>query len=177
MLFKAEIFGWVIILISDILVAWAFYIFMKPIHKNLSLLGAWFRFTYTAILGIAILNLLFVLHLSNSLSISDQLQAQVMLYLAAFDSIWSIGLVVFGGHLLIVGYVALKSNSIPKIISILLLIAGIGYIIIHLSKTFLPQYDGVISTLNLIFTVPMIAGELGFGLWLLYRGGKRLKSV
>ncbi|MCR8963541.1 DUF4386 domain-containing protein [Brevibacillus halotolerans] len=31
-LFKAEIFGWVIILISDTIVAWALYIFLKPIR-------------------------------------------------------------------------------------------------------------------------------------------------
>jgi hypothetical protein len=175
MLFKAEIFGWVIILISDIVVAWAFYIFLKPINKSLSLLGAWFRLTYAAILGIAILNLLFVLPLSNSadyLSISDQLQARVMQYLEAFDSIWSIGLIIFGGHLLIVGCLAFKSDSIPKVISILLLIAAMGYILIHLCNTFLPQYDGISTILKYVFTVPMIAGELGFGLWMLFKGGK-----
>ncbi|WCF08307.1 DUF4386 domain-containing protein [Paenibacillus thiaminolyticus] len=175
MLFKAEIFGWVIILICDIVVAWAFYIFLEPIHKSLSLLGACFRLTYTAILGIAILNLIFVLLLSNSadyLSISNQLQAQAMLYLRAFDSIWSIGLIIFGGHLLIVGYVALKSCGIPKIISILMLLAGAGYILIHLCNVFLPQYDGIKTVLTFIFTVPMIAGELGFGLWMLIKGGK-----
>jgi len=174
-LFQAEIFGWVIILISDIVVAWAFYIFLKPIHNSLSLLGAWFRLIYTAILGIAILNLLLVRLLTDQadpVSISDQLQAQAMLYLEAFDSIWSIGLITFGGHLLIVGSVALKSNGIPKIISILLLIAGVGYILVHFGKVFLPQYDGVVTVLNYVFTVPMIAGELGFGLWLLIRGGK-----
>ena len=37
MLFKAEIFSWVIILITDIVVAWAFYIFLKPINKSLTL--------------------------------------------------------------------------------------------------------------------------------------------
>lgn len=82
-----------------------------------------------------------------------------MLFLEAFESIWS-GLVVFGGHLLIEGYVALKSNDIPKVIGILLLLASIGYIVIHLSKTFLPQYDGVI--LNLVFTLPMIVDALGW---------------
>ncbi|WP_313640162.1 DUF4386 domain-containing protein [Paenibacillus sp.] len=174
-LFKAEILGWVIILVSDIVVAWAFYIFLKPMNNGLSLLGAWFRLTYAAILGIAILNLLFVWLLANSadpLSISDQLQAQVMLYLDAFESMWSIGLIVFGGHLLIVGYVAVKSNGIPKIISILLVIAGVGYMLIHLCNAFLPQFDGVITVLKFIFTVPMIVGELGFGLWLLFKGGK-----
>ncbi|WP_340007594.1 DUF4386 domain-containing protein [Paenibacillus sp. FSL K6-0276] len=174
-LFKAEILGWVIILVSDIVVAWAFYMFLKPMNNGLSLLGAWFRLTYAAILGIAILNLLFVWLLANSadpLSISDQLQAQVMLYLDAFESVWSIGLIVFGGHLLIVGYVAVKSNGIPKIISILLVIAGVGYMLIHLCNAFLPQFDGVITVLKFIFTVPMIVGELGFGLWLLFKGGK-----
>lgn len=39
-LFKAEIFGWIIILITDIVVASAFYIFLNPINKSLSLLGA-----------------------------------------------------------------------------------------------------------------------------------------
>ncbi|MFD0769689.1 DUF4386 domain-containing protein [Bacillus sp. CGMCC 1.60114] len=176
-LFKAEIFGWIIILISDIVVAWAFYIFLKPIHKNLSLLGAWLRLTYATILGIAILNLIFALLLTKhtdylSLFKTDQRQAQMMLFLEAFQSIWSIGLIIFGGHLMIVGYVAFKSNSIPKVISILLLLASIGYIVIHLCNTFLPEYDEVISILNFVFIVPMIAGELGFGIWLLFKGGK-----
>lgn len=92
MLFKAEIFGWIIILICDIVVAWSFYIFLKPINRNLSLLGAWLRLTYATILGIAIMNLIFVLLLSNntvdlSLLTTEQLQVQVMLYLKAFDSI------------------------------------------------------------------------------------------
>jgi len=92
MLFKAEIFGWIIILICDIVVAWSFYIFLKPMNRNLSLLGAWLRLTYATILGIAIMNLMFVLLLSNhtvdlSLLTTEQLQVQVMLYLKAFDSI------------------------------------------------------------------------------------------
>ncbi|WCN36253.1 DUF4386 domain-containing protein [Aneurinibacillus uraniidurans] len=182
MLFKAEIFGWVIILISDIVVAWAFYIFLKPINKSLSLLGAWLRLTYATILGIAILNLIFVLLLSTStnyLSLFkiDQLQAHMMLFLEAFESIWSIGLIIFGGHLMIVGYLAFKSDSIPKVISILLLLASIGYISIHLFNIFLPQYGGVLSTLTFVFSVPMIAGELSFGIWLLFKGGKVPKGV
>ncbi|OME28478.1 DUF4386 domain-containing protein [Paenibacillus odorifer] len=181
-LFKGEILGWIIIMIADILVAWAFYMFLEPVNQNLSLLGAWLRLTYSAILAISILTLIFVLLFTgntngfSTLTI-EQTQAFMMLFLDAFQFIWSMGLVVFGGHLLIVGYVALKSDVIPKVISILLLLASIGYIIIHLSKMFLPQYEAVITTLNFIFTIPMIVGELGFGIWLLLRGGKIPKSV
>lgn len=177
MLFKAEIFGWLIILICDIVVAWALYIYLKPIQKSLSLLGAWLRLTYATILGIALLNLIVVLLLSTnadylSLFTTDQLQAHVMLSLDAFDSIWSIGLIIFGGHLLIVGYLAFRSGSIPTVISILLLVASIGYIVIHLCNTFFSPYDRLITILEYVFTVPMIVGELGFGIWLLFKGGK-----
>ncbi|ERI07372.1 hypothetical protein HMPREF0083_04554 [Aneurinibacillus aneurinilyticus ATCC 12856] len=91
-------------MIADILVTWAFYVFLKPINKSLSLLGAWLRLTYTTILGIAILNLIFVLLLprhTNYLSSFniEQIQALMMLFFEAFEFIWSIGLIIFGGHL------------------------------------------------------------------------------
>ena len=177
LLFKAEILGWVIILITDIVVAWSFYVFLKSINKNLSLIGAWFRLTYVTILGIAILNLIFVLLLSQSTDYlssfkTDQLQTHMMFFLEAFECIWSIGLIIFGVHLMIVGYLAFKSNRIPKIISVLLLLASIGYIVINLFNTILLQNDAVISILKIGFNVPMILGELGFGIWLLFRGGK-----
>ncbi len=175
-LFKAEILGWLIILICDIVAAWAIYLFMKPLNKNLSLLGAWLRLSYATILGIAITNLIYVLLLTTDSQYSsiwtiNQLQANMMLSLQAFESIWSIGLIIFGGHLLIIAIVALQSDQIPRIISILILIAAIGYLVVHLSSSFFNQYDEIISLIEMIFIVPMTVGELGFGLWLLFRGG------
>ncbi|WP_428910254.1 DUF4386 domain-containing protein [Niallia sp. Krafla_26] len=176
-LFNAGIFGWLLIFICDVVVAWALYIFLQPINKNISLLGALLRLSYTAVLGVAILNLVFVSLLSSSTDYlflfgEQQLQTLILLLLEAFHFIWSIGLIIFGGHLIIVGYLAFHSKQIPKIISILLMIASLGYIAIHLFITFLPYFDVMIKTLKVIFTVPMILGELGFGLWLLLQGGK-----
>lgn len=171
MLFKAEIIGWVVILILDVIVAWSFYIFLKPLDRELALFASWLRLTYAAILGIAILNLIYVLLLSNNAVVTDQLQENVAFYLEAFEMIWSVGLIVFGVHLLVVGWIALYSNSIPKTISILLVLAAIGYIGIHLCKTLLIEQN-IITTIELILNIPMIVGELGFGLWLLFKGGR-----
>jgi hypothetical protein len=176
-LFNAGILGWLIILILDIMVGWALYMFMQPIHKGLSLLGALFRLVYSAILGIAILNLVFVFLLTKdpgnlTIFTIDQIQAQVMLLLEAFEYMWSAGLIIFGGHLLILGILALKSTFIPKLIGILLLIASVGYMIVHLGNVLLPQFDKVTSVIEIVFIIPMTIGELGFGLWLLVRGGK-----
>ncbi|WLR42062.1 DUF4386 domain-containing protein [Bacillus carboniphilus] len=177
MLFKAGIFGWVLILICDVLVAWGFYFFLKPVHQPLSLLGAWFRLIYSAILGVAILCLILVLmvtvHPEVLISFNiEQIQGYVLLLLNTFDYVWSIGLIIFGGHLLIIGYLTYQSRNIPKVISVLLIIASIGYITIHFGYTFLSEANDVITLFEYIFSIPMILGEIGFGLWLLAKGGK-----
>ncbi|MDA1760946.1 DUF4386 domain-containing protein [Bacillus cereus] len=169
-LFKAEIFGWIIIFITDILAAWALYFFLKPIHASISLLAAWLRLMYTAILGVAIFNLILALLLSKNTIATPE--AYTMLFLNAFEYIWSVGLIIFGLHLFALGYVVFLSKQIPKFISILLFIAAIGYMLIHVMNTMFPQYDTMISIIQVLFQLPMIAGELGLAIWLLLKGGK-----
>ncbi|MFC9445940.1 DUF4386 domain-containing protein [Bacillus cereus] len=169
-LFKAEIFGWIIIFITDILAAWALYFFLKPIHASISLLAAWLRLMYTAILGIAIFNLILALLLSKNTIANPE--AYTMLFLNAFEYIWSVGLIILGLHLFALGYVVFLSKQIPKFISILLFIAAIGYMLIHVMNTMFPQYDTMISIIQVLFQLPMIAGELGLAIWLLLKGGK-----
>lgn len=176
-LFNVEILGWLVILITDILVSWAFYIYLKPIHQGYSLLAAWLRLIYTAILAIAVSNLIQVSGLvSHSGELFSQhvntLASQVMLSFITFESVWSFGLIVFGLHLLVIGFVVSKSKTVPKTISILLIIAGASYILIHLLHVFIPNLESVTSTLEMILSIPMIVGELGFGIWLLLKGSK-----
>ncbi|MFC6647875.1 DUF4386 domain-containing protein [Paenibacillus rhizoplanae] len=50
-LFRAEILGWIVIIACDVVAAWALYQVLRPVHPGLSLLGAWLRLAYTAVLG------------------------------------------------------------------------------------------------------------------------------
>jgi len=129
------------------------------------------------ILGIAISNLILISlllrdPLDSSFAHTNQLTAQVTLYLNAFDRVWSLGLIVFGLHLLIIAYLILKSDFIPKFLGILLCIAALSYILIHSMYLFLPQYETTTLLIEKILSLPMAVGELGFGLWLLIKGGK-----
>lgn len=176
-LFRGEIFGWLIVFLLDILVAWALYLFLKPINKNLALLGAWLRLLYSTILGVAISHLISIAVFFNgdyylkSLPV-DQLKTQVMLHIHTFDKVWSFGLIIFGFHLLILSYVILKSTFIPKVVGMLLLIASLCYILIHSMHLFLPQFENTTLFLESILSVPMAVGELTLGIWLLVKGGK-----
>lgn len=176
MVFRAGVFSWLIILICDVLAAWGLYIFLKPVNKDLSLLMAWLRLVYVAILGVAMLNYIKVMQLISSENYvsslgTNQFQSQVMLLVNSFDNMWSIGLIVFGLHIFLLGYLVFKSGYIPKTLGILLIIAFAGYVITNLGDLLVPAYSNYKTIVTYIFIIPMLS-EVALGLWLLIKGRK-----
>ena len=108
-LFRIGICLFLIVAILDIVVAWALYIFLKPVNRSLSLLTALFRIVYATILGFALIYLVNVLQLLSSNDYlasfeTNQIHTQVMLSLNTFTLGWDIGLIFFGFYLLLLGY-------------------------------------------------------------------------
>lgn len=169
-LFRIGICSFLIVAILDVVVAWALYILLAPVNKNLSLLAAWFRLVYAAIFGMALVNLLNVLQLlggANYLTAfeQNQLHAQVMLLINAFNNGWDIGLAIFGLHLFLLGYLVFKSGYFPKILGILVIVASSGYLIDSFGKLLLPNYNMTIAMFTFI-------GEVLLIFWLFWRGIK-----
>ena len=98
-----------------------------------------------------------------------QLHAQVMLSINAFRDGWAIGFVFFGLHIAILGYLAFKSGYIPRFLGVLLILAGLSYLIDYFGKFLFPAYDLNIATI-------VGWGELIFMFWLLLKGGKTCSS-
>ncbi|WLR51125.1 DUF4386 domain-containing protein [Bacillus tianshenii] len=174
-LFKLEIIGWIVIIMMDLLVAWGFYIFLKPFQRKHALIVGLLRLLYTAMLGIAVSHLVIVNNTVAKASFGepvDRAASQIMLSFASFESIWSMGLIIFGLHLIITGFVACKSNQVPKLISRLVVVAGFSYTLVHVMYQLIPQLDRLTGILETILIIPMFFGELGFGIWLLAKGRK-----
>ncbi len=175
MLFRFGIFSWIVVLISDVVAAWGLYIFLSPVNKGVSFISAWLRLIYTAILGTSIMNFNYVQELlfdsgyyAGAMEHAN-LESQVWLFLTSFDSSWSIGLIVFALHILLLGYLGLKSNYVPRLLSILLIIGFVGYILIHLCNLLIPENENLIQILGWIFILPMLS-EVALGIWLLLKG-------
>ncbi|HXB28319.1 MAG TPA: DUF4386 domain-containing protein [Puia sp.] len=169
-LFITGIFGYLINFIADVVAAWAFYGLLKPVNEMLSLLTAWLRLVYTVISLAALLNLLTVLRLVNSaeyLTIfdADQLHYQVMFSLHAFRDGWTFAYYFFGIHLILLGYLIFKSSYIPRIIGVLLIADGLGWIINTIQPVIFPH-------INLDFIAITFFGELVLLFWLLIKGPK-----
>jgi hypothetical protein len=91
-----------------------------------------------------------------------------------FQTIWSIGLIVFGIHLIMVGVLMKGHKLVPTILWYLAIIAGASYILVNILKTPSLQLTELSNTLNTILGLPMALGELGLAIWLIVKGGKRL---
>jgi asparagine N-glycosylation enzyme membrane subunit Stt3 len=103
---------------------------------------------------------------------TDQLHAQVMLSIDAFNIGWKVGLVLFGIHLLVSGYLAFKSGFMPKFLGILLIITGFGYLIDSFANFLLPNYTDYETIFLMIVAIPGIIGEISLMFWLLIKGVK-----
>ena len=171
-LFTAGIAGWTVIFLCDILVAGALYFFLKDINQRLSLITAWIRAFYALILGVAIFQLIMVLPLLSDGMPASVNRVHVDGHLQRFAKIWSAGLILFGFHLLGLGWLTLRSGFVPRVFGWLLLFAGISYILLHSAKNLLPGYAGQVEMAEMILSVPMAIAEIGFALWLIVRGGK-----
>ena len=174
MLFRLGVLSWIVVLVCDVIAAWGLYIFLCPVNRSVSLISAWLRIVYTAILGTSILNLNYVLELLGSEFYQSSagntiVESLFWMFLNSFDSSWSIGLLVFALHIFLLGYLGLKSNYVPKLLSIFLIIGSVGYMVIHLINLLFPQFQNLIQILGWIFIIPMLS-EVALGLWLLTKG-------
>jgi hypothetical protein len=106
-----------------------------------------------------------------------QLDAQVTFFLEGFETLWLIGLAAFGIHLALLGFLVLRSAAIPKVLGILLYLAGAAYVADTVAHGLLADYADYETVFLVIVVVPSVIGELAFAVWLLLRGGKERRQA
>jgi hypothetical protein len=177
MLLRLTVCSFLIVLLCDVVVAWALYVFLKPVNESLALLMAWLRLMYAAMLGIAMFNLVKVMLLVSdadylTLFTTAQLHAQAFLFLKAFAMDWSLGLLIFGVHLFLLGWLVFRAGYIPQMVGGLLIMGAFCYLTTNFANLLWPNYEHYKATIELLLSLPMALGELSFAFWLLLKGGK-----
>ncbi len=144
-----------------------FYGLFKPVSRSLSLLAAFFSLVGCAILAFASLFQLaplVVLGGSQYLSVFkvEQLRALALMFLELNTQANNICVVFFGVYCLLIGYLTFKSAFLPRILGVLMALAGLGWL------TFLsPPLANHLSPYNLVLG---FVAELALMLWLLVKG-------
>ena len=143
------------------------YRLFEPVNRNLSLLAAFFSLVGCAVQifgGVWQLAPLVILgdsQLSSAFK-AEQLQAAALLCLKLYSQAFSIALVLFAVFDLLIGYLIFRSTFLPRILGVLLMLAGVGWL------TFVwAPLAAVLSP----YVLPLGAlAEILLMLWLLVKG-------
>lgn len=165
-LYQFMLWGILAIILLDLLISWTIYLYFKNVNKNFAVLALGLRLVYTFIFGIA------TYYLGRNLGLTDDNNTTIMANYDLFHTVWSIGLIVFGFHLLLVGVLMKQHKLIPRVLWYLTVLAGASYCLVHVLKLAGPELAAWSNTLNNILALPMALGELGLAVWLIWRGGK-----
>jgi len=173
-LFTAGIFAYFFTFVLDLVLSWSLYHLLRPVSKPLAQLTAGFRLVYTIVALVALNQLVTALRLLTTpeylnLFRADQVQGLAMVALRAFKNHWYFGLILFGIHLVLLGYMVLKSDYIPRLLGFALMLTGTGYLLTSLRPYVAPD-------VKIDFAMYTFFGELLFMGWLLVRGG-RIKAA
>lgn len=163
-LFRAGVAGFAVIAILDVVAACAFYILLEPVNRLISFMGAAFRLVYAAILGVAASHLLDALTLldgSPAAAAGSFLNDQVLAAIDSFNGMWGLGLGLFGVHLVLLGYLFDRAGYVPRLVSLLVAIAGLGYLVDSFGALLLKGYSVSIASVAFI-------GEVLLMIWLLF---------
>lgn len=160
-----------IILLSEVVLSVVLYLLFRPVSKTLSLLAAVSRLIMTTIHGLNLLNYYFVLQLlsgSGNLAAFEpsQVHALMSLFLEAHSYGFTIGVAFLVPHVLILGYLIFKSGYFPKVLGILFMVAGVGYLIDTIGLLLVPAYTTTPGWIALVIAV----AEIAFPIWLLVKG-------
>jgi hypothetical protein len=160
-----------IILLSEVLLSIVLYLLFRPVSKTLSLLAAVSRLIMTTIHGLNLLNYYFVLQLLNGADVPaafgpQQVSALVTLFLDAHSIGFTIGIAFLVPHVLILGYLIIKSGYFPKVLGFLFIAAGIGYLLDTIGLLLIPSYTTTPALIQMVIAV----AEIAFPIWLLVKG-------
>lgn len=179
LLFRIGFSSDLMMLVFDVLVAFALFSILKTVNKNLALLAAGFRLVHASVLGANLLNHFFALLLLSGKEFltvfsAEQINAFASLFLTAHGYGYMIGLVFFAFHCFILGYLLYKSGFIPKVIGVLMIITSVSYFIDSFGHFILAD---VYHDFSGIVLIPAIIGEFTFTFWLLIKGIKDEKPA
>jgi hypothetical protein len=169
------IFGFFSMLFFDIVLVFSLFFVTKKVSRKLSFVASGFRLLHAICFGIALMCLVEVYRITGDSVVLNMssLQNLVISLLQRFDEIWNMGLLLFGVHLAVLGYLSLKSDIIPKSIGYLVLLAAMGYVVSCSAKLVMPNYNDYEQGLELLVVLFGVVGELSFTVWLLIKGFKK----
>ncbi|MFS2007810.1 DUF4386 domain-containing protein [Duganella sp. CT11-25] len=171
-LWRLGVAGQDVLLICAVAITLTWYVLLRPVSKNLTLMAIFFALISLAVESVSALHLHAVLAPLEDVAYLGAFDPR-LLHLMAYQSIvahshsFGLALIFFGVEILIVGHLIRKSGYFPKAIGTLMQIAGVCYLVNSFSMILSPPLQDILFPAILM---PALIGESAFCLCLLFKG-------
>jgi hypothetical protein len=171
-LFRLGIAADVITVVSDVVIAWAFYELLKSVDKSLALLGAFLRIADGTILAVTTFYGLITLRLLSGVGYlhafeTSQLQSLARLFMSARGVGFDVGFVFLGLGSTVFAYLLFKSLYVPRALAGWGIFSSLALAVGSLAVILFPWFAAKAS---MTYMVPMFFYEVPLGLWFLVKG-------
>ncbi len=159
-------------LICATALAMIYFVLLRPVSRELNLLATFLRLVAIAVQALAVLNLdlaLFPLEHAAPLKAltQEQLYALADLAIKSHSHGWGVALLFFGACFLVHGHLIARSGFLPRLLGVLIQIAGACYLTNSFALFLAPAVADRIFPAILI---PSFVAEASLCLWLLVKG-------
>jgi len=159
-----------------LLAAWALYVLLKPVNKNIAMLFLLLNLGGVAVQCLNMLNLFaagLLLSGADYLKVfpTDQVQSLAMFFLYLYKNGFMIAQFFYAAWLLPLGYLVFKSGYLPKILGIIVMIECFAWLIYPLQFFLFPTYEFIAYLSSAVGFI----GEFSLAFWLLIKGVKEHK--
>lgn len=170
-LFRFGFLADTLMVLSDVALAALLYVLLRPVHRTIALAATFFRLAQSAVLALNLLNYhagLLVLEGGGPAQGfgADQLQSLSYLFLDLHGHGYDLGLILFGLHCILLGYLIYRSRYLPRVLGALATAAGVVYLIGSYTRFLFP---GAVDLVAPVYIVAFVS-ELAICLWLLVKG-------
>lgn len=172
-LFRKGLVGSLIAFLLDIPVSVLLYVLLRPVDRTLALLSTAFRLVYTAVVGANLIHYLGTLLILQDAAVQAvfaprQVQALALLFMNLYKHGFSLALVFFGLHLVLLGILLCRARAFPKVLGALVVSAGCAYLLDGSTLFLAPAVNARIAKL---LAIPATF-EILLAIWLLVKGAR-----
>jgi hypothetical protein len=173
-LFRLGFAAYLVEAFSDVVLAWLFYVLLRPVHRELALLSAFFGLVSMSLFAVTqMFHFCAPMFLSGRKYLTafspDQLEAFASLFLSLYGRLSGLFMLFYGSGWILRGYLSFKSGYLPRFLGVLMVLAGAGFVAKNITKVLAPAYSWD------VLLAPMFLNVVVLAIWMLARGVDRDK--
>lgn len=173
-LFRLGFAAYLVEAFSDVVLAWLLYVLLRPVHRDLALLSAFFGLVSMSLFAVTkLLYFAAPIMLGGRADLAaftpDQLDSLASLFVALYAGLSGISMLFYGTAWILRGWLTWRSAYLPRFLGAIMVVAGLGFAAKTITQVLAPAYSWD------VLLAPMFLNVVALAIWMLAKGVDRDK--